>query len=151
MKVFLFGSRNISCLPLLIKVKLDSLISRQVQFLIGDADGVDKEFQKYLFEKNYSDVSIFHVSKNPRNLLNKDWKINRIDFDNKKYRNGFEFYIQKDIVMCKEANMGICVWDEKSRGTLRNISQLMKEEKEILVYSNIRGNFIFMKNYFSEK
>jgi hypothetical protein len=51
--VFGAGSRQISRLPAEVKTRLDTMIEKGFQILVGDANGADKAVQRYLADKSY--------------------------------------------------------------------------------------------------
>ena len=46
--VFVAGSRQISRLPAEVKTRLDTMVEKGFQILVGDANGADKAVQRYL-------------------------------------------------------------------------------------------------------
>ncbi|MGH9387438.1 MAG: hypothetical protein ACRD2N_24500 [Vicinamibacterales bacterium] len=46
--VFVAGSRQISRLPAEVRARLDTVIEKGFQILVGDANGADKAVQRYL-------------------------------------------------------------------------------------------------------
>src|SRR2546422_5074162 len=117
-KVFLGGSRKITRLNADIRRRVDNVIANGFVVLIGDANGADKAFQKYLAEKNYTNVTVYCSGHACRNNLG-DWKIEYVPSDRKK--KDFEHYVKKDAQMGRDAEYGLFLWDGKSKGTLNNI------------------------------
>ena len=60
--VFVAGSRQISRLPSEVRSRLDTMIEKGFQILVGDANGADKAVQQYLADKSYPNV-IVHFMK----------------------------------------------------------------------------------------
>jgi hypothetical protein len=56
--VFIGGSRQISRLPAEVKTRLDAMIEKGVQILVGDANGADKAVQRYLSHNSYPNVLV---------------------------------------------------------------------------------------------
>lgn len=135
----LFGSRKITHMPKDVRVRLEEKISAGHEFYIGDAKGADKCFQKWLLEKGYDRVKIFHSGSEPRVRLGQ-WKT--ISIPVSRAKKDFSFYTQKDHRMVSEADEGLCLWDEESKGTLRNVEQFLKEGKHVTVFSVKRKAFI---------
>jgi hypothetical protein len=131
MKVFIGGSRRISKLNKKVTQILDKLIKREFTIIIGDANGADKAVQSYLADKRYQNVVVFCMRNSCRNNLG-NWQIKNIDTDLK--YNGFEFYALKDLAMVNETDYGFMLWDLKSKGTLNNIINLLKEKKTVVIY-----------------
>ena len=58
-KVFIGGSRRISRLDADVKRRIDRMIEKRLQVLVGDANGADKAVQEYLRTKDYDLVEVF--------------------------------------------------------------------------------------------
>ena len=56
--VFVAGSRQISRPPAAVKTRLDTMIQKGFQILVGDANGADKTIQRYLADKSYPNVLV---------------------------------------------------------------------------------------------
>ena len=50
-KVFIAGSRQIARLPAEVKNRIDTMVDKGFQILVGDANGADKAVQRYLADK----------------------------------------------------------------------------------------------------
>lgn len=130
-KVFVGGSRKITRLNKNIKSRIDNVIQKGYTVLIGDANGADKSVQKYLFDKGYKNVRIFCMGNECRNNIGK-WETKQIA--ETRNRKDYYYYSIKDLEMVKETDYGFMIWDGKSKGTLNNIINLLKESKKVLVY-----------------
>lgn len=135
----LFGSRKITQMPKDVGALLEKKISAGHEFFIGDARGADKCFQKWLLERGCDRVKIFCSGSEPRVRLGRCQTISVPVSGTKK---DFSFYTQKDCRMVSEADQGLCLWDEESKGTLRNVEQFLKEGKRVAVFSVKRKSFI---------
>ena len=71
-KVFVSGSMSIKKLDNLAIQSLNKIISKNIQVLVGDANGVDKLVQEYLSNKRYYNVIIYTIFDTPRNYLNNE-------------------------------------------------------------------------------
>ena len=140
--VFVGGSRKIARLNKEIKQRLDNIIDQNFGLVVGDANGADKAVQKYCYDKQYTNVTVFCAGGHCRNNLG-SWKVHNVLVDSNK--KGFDFFVAKDIEMAKEADYGFMLWDAKSNGTLNNILQLLQLEKCALVYYSPENNFIKIK------
>jgi hypothetical protein len=129
MNVFISGSMSISKLPEEATVKLDNIIEKEINVLIGDANGVDLQVQKYLQEKNYSNVTIYYNGNKIRNNIG-HWKTKFIDA---KFTMRHLFYAEKDKAMVKDTDYGLMIWDGKSKGTLNNIKNMHAAQKKFYV------------------
>ena len=107
------------------------LIKKGSDIIIGDANGADKAVQNYLANKRYRNVIVFCMQSQCRNNLG-DWQSRYVE--TRRRNNGFEFYAVKDSAMAKEADYGFMLWDSKSKGTLNNIVNLLREKKPVTVY-----------------
>lgn len=131
-KVFLGGSRNVSRLSPEVQERLNNIINKGHTVLIGDANGADKAAQKYFKDHSYNQVEVFCMEGVCRNNLG-PWPVRSIPSYNSK--KDFDYYSMKDRVMAEEANVGLMIWDGKSRGTLTNVYRLVHQNKKVVVYS----------------
>lgn len=129
--VFVSGSRKISRLNMETRNRLKNVVDKQFSILVGDANGADKVFQKYLAEMRYPNVVVFCSGGHCRNNLG-NWNVKNISVDSK--LKGRDFYTQKDKAMAAEADYGLVLWDGKSPGSFNNIMELVKNRKKALVY-----------------
>ena len=67
LKVFVFGSREISQLDLEAVSRLDAIMTLGAHIHIGDAVGADAAAQRYIKEEHYSRVTLWYVDNNPKN------------------------------------------------------------------------------------
>lgn len=143
-KVFIGGSRKLFKLNVKVKERLDNIIKNRFIVLIGDANGIDKSVQQYLYEHQYKDVLVYCMEGKCRNNFG-NWELINVYAD--KQAKGFKYYSTKDYEMAKIADYGLMVWDGKSRGTLNNILNLLKAEKKILVYFSQEKNIYYLTNF----
>ena len=59
---------------------------------------------------------------------------------------GFDFYAKKDLEMAKKADIGFMIWNGKSRGTFNNIVNLLKMNKEVVLYYDVTNELYHLKN-----
>ncbi len=137
-KVFIGGSRNITMLNKDIKGRIDNIIQKEYTVLIGDANGADKSVQKYLFDKSYKNVRVFCMGNEYRNNVG-HWETKHIKGTGDK--KDYYYYSIKDLEMARETDYGFMIWDGKSKGTLNNIINLLKENKKVLVYFSPNKEF----------
>lgn len=130
MKVFVSGSISLKVLRLQAIQHIDSIISNQDTVLIGDAFGVDKAVQHYLFERQYKLVIIYFSGDKIRNNIG-DWITKHIP--NKTGLKGKEMYQLKDDAMAHEADCGLMIWDGKSRGTKYDIENMKQLNKPFII------------------
>jgi len=129
-KVFIGGSRAVSRLTSTIREKLDDLISRRCEILIGDANGADKAVQEHFARQQYQHVIVYCVNHYRNNVGN--WPTKRVEASGN--RKDFAYYAVKDLAMAQDAKCGVMLWDGKSKGTLNNVQQLLSRGKKVLVY-----------------
>lgn len=135
--VFLGGSRAVSRLNEVIREQLDNLISKNCSILVGDANGADKALQTYLAEKRYSKVIVFSMG-SPRNNVGQ-WENRRLSSERK--TRDAEYFAIKDRAMAQEAKCGLMLWDGESRGTLKNVCELLSSGKPTLLYFSPEKKF----------
>ena len=130
-KVFVGGSRSISHLTNDVQHRLDHIIQQNMLVLLGDANGADKAVQKFLCDRHYQSVLVFCMEQQCRNNLG-NWPLRLIE--NAGHKKGYAYYVLKDEAMAREADYGFMLWDGKSKGTLNNVINLLRETKKVLVY-----------------
>ncbi len=140
--VFIAGPRKISKLSKKVIEKLDSLQSKEFQILIGDANGVDKAVQNYIYKNNYSNVNVYATEGKARNNIGK-WTVVPVSSERK--TKDFKYYTAKDIEMAKTADLGFMIWNGNSKGTLRNTIQLLSMNKEVVMYYSPLKKIILLK------
>ena len=142
-KVFIGGSIKLSRINKEIKQRIDNIINNGYTIIIGDANGIDKSIQQYLFLKKYNDVVVFCSGGQCRNNIG-HWKTRHIDADSD--LKGRDFYTLKDNELPKDADFGMMIWDGKSSGTLNNIMNLIKLNKKLLLYLSPHKRFYTITN-----
>ena len=137
--VFIAGSRGLSRLSFDVTRRIDKIVERGLSVIVGDANGVDKAVQRYLSGRQAQNVTVFCMEGGCRNNVGA-WPtrvIKAADPD----RKDFSYYSTKDRAMAAEADFGLMLWDERSRGTLRNIVDLVQRGKSVVVYLARRKSF----------
>jgi len=129
--VFVAGSRQISRLPAEVKERVDTMVEKGFQILVGDANGADKAIQRYLAEKAYSNVLVHCMENHCRNNVG-NWPTRQIAAP--PGVRGFDYYSLKDLAMAEAAEYGLMLWDGKSKGTINNVLTLSKRNKPVVVY-----------------
>jgi hypothetical protein len=143
MKVFIGGSRRISRLSSEVHRRLDELLAKNLPIVVGDAPGVDKSVQQYLYEKGYRHVEVFCAGDRCRNNLG-NWPINQAAVHSS--RRDFNFYATKDLRMSEEASFGLMIWDGESAGTLMNVLRLIKQNKDVVIFEAPKNRFLELKS-----
>lgn len=159
--VFLFGSRDIYGIPDVVVNHLERILAEtngDIQFIVGDAPGVDASFHKALSSIGAARKTKIYCMDYPRN--------NKYDIDTKIYKSEYnpdtlevkiaadgeeptiisdikkpddlkfnrQFYEFKDKKMRDDCTFAICIWDGKSKGTFTNINVLKAQNKYVYVY-----------------
>lgn len=131
LKIFVAGPRAIKGIDKNIIMKLESICEKEYDVLVGDADGIDSSVQKFLNERNYKNVTIYASKGIARNNYG-DWKIKNVVVGSNV--TGFDFYVQKDLEMAKDSDIGFMIWNGKSKGTFNNMINLLNLDKEVILY-----------------
>jgi len=130
LRVFISGSMSIKTLPVQALYKIDDFLSDNFTILIGDAPGTDTLVQKYLFLQDYRDVLIYFVGNKIRNNVGQ-WETKQIKSNHLEV--GRALYTLKDVEMVNDTDIGLMVWDGKSKGTLNNTLMMKSRNKEFSV------------------
>jgi hypothetical protein len=144
MTIFVAGSRQLSRLPAEVKVRLDMMVEKGFQILVGDANGADKAVQTYLAAKAYRSVLVHCMERHCRNNVGL-WPTREVAAP--KGVRGFDFYSLKDRVMADAAEYGLMLWDGKSKGTINNVVNLSRRGKLVVVYVAPTRQFRTMKTF----
>jgi hypothetical protein len=140
--VFVAGSRQISRLPAEVGSRLDTMIEKGFQILVGDANGADKAVQSYLAGKEYPHVLVHCMEGHCRNNVG-HWPTREVSAP--RGARGFDFYSMKDKTMADAAQYGLMLWDGKSKGTINNVVNLSRDGKPVVVYIAPKKQFITVK------
>ena len=127
--VFVAGSRKISRLPAAVKQRIDTIIDKGFQVLVGDANGADKAVQQYLADKAYRNVVVHCMENGCRNNIGK-WPSRHVAAP--RGVRGFDYYSVKDMAMAEIAEFGLMLWDGKSKGTINNVVNLSRRHRGLL-------------------
>jgi hypothetical protein len=142
-KVFIGGSRAISRLNELLRLRLDRIMAEGHEVLVGDASGADRIVQQYLADHHYADVTVYCTGGRCRNNVGL-WVTAAVSPPIGVHR-GAEFYAAKDREMAANATHGLMLWDGESRGTLTNVRNLLRDHKPVVVYLSPARTFITVK------
>ena len=130
-KVFIAGSRRVTRLPADVQRRIDTMLDKAFEILVGDANGADRAVQMYLANKSYPHVLVHCMKGHCRNNVG-EWAVQEVGAP--KGARGFDFYSLKDKVMADSAEYGLMLWDGKSKGTINNIVNLARQNKRVVVY-----------------
>lgn len=151
--IFISGSRTIPFLPEEAKCRLDRMIKEGHDVVIGDSDkGVDAMIAAYFADVGYDCVSIYTTRPVPRlKTVLPSWKTVTVksEIDKKIDKQGRvvnqrDIETKKDIAMGDVADFGFVVWKPEypnrfgkasvSKGSLRNMVQLLSDHKPVVLY-----------------
>ena len=121
-------------LPKEIRKVLDKYMDEKVNFVVGDAPGIDRQVQNYLNSKHYENVDIYGPGTEVRYNANSKWRTHPIDApEYEPYSK--EWLAKKDIEMERASTEGFAViLDEGSSATRKNIDRLVENNKDVKVY-----------------
>lgn len=143
MKVFIGGARQLHLLNKQVIQKLNNILTKNYDILVGDANGIDASVQKYYNDNDYRSVTVYASNGKARNNIG-NWEIQDVRVD--KSVTGFNFYAAKDLRMAQDADCGFMIWNGKSRGTWNNVINLCKQEKFVIVYISTEKKFHHVSN-----
>ena len=154
MRIVLGGSRHLEFIPNEIADQLFDWMENSTEFLIGDAPGTDRAFQKFLHSKKYSTVTIYSSAGEKRNNLG-NWQVEKVESGLKSKSNAAHAF--KDRKMSRLADIGLMIWDSQSAGTLSNVIDLVDQQKECYMwlaaeselcrFDNLKSLDKFLLNY----
>ena len=147
MKVFVSGSKTLGKLNYEMKAKLKEFADAGYEILIGDCHGVDVAVQMYYSEIGYNNISVYVSGDKVRNNFGNN-KVIHISVDER--ITGYEFYKQKDIAMANDADCGFVIWDGKTKGTQRNIEDLKKQGKHVMIFTDEKKDFYMNNGVYTE-
>lgn len=146
-KVFISGSISIRELPEKVKESLNKINQKNYCVLIGDAQGIDNEVQKYLKKINHKSAIVYHITEQPR-CFQKEFATKKINYKNlEEYKkldekekekiekfDGRSRQKFKDKAMLKDSDFLLAIWDGKSQGTKNNILFGLEKDKFIKIF-----------------
>jgi adenine-specific DNA-methyltransferase len=128
--IFIGGSRHVSHLSEGAKERINNVMDKNHDIVVGDANGADKAVQKFLHEAGYRKVTVYCSGDRPRNNLGQ-WSLHSVTPP--KAAKGFQFYAAKDCEMAVAADFGLMIWDGKSPGTVLNVLRLLRAGKAVVL------------------
>ncbi|EIL89458.1 hypothetical protein UU7_16802, partial [Rhodanobacter spathiphylli B39] len=132
------GSRHVSHLSSQVRERINNVISKGHDVVLGDANGADKAAQKFLHEAGYRKVTVYCSGDRPRNNLGQ-WDLHPVAPP--KSARGFQFYAAKDREMAAAADFGLMIWDGKSPGTVLNVLRLIRAGKAVVLIHGSAASF----------
>ena len=151
--IFISGSREIPFLPEEVKCRIDRIIDRGFDIVIGDSEkGVDSKVIGYLSSCEYPRVTVYTIHDRPRAKgALESWDVRKItpvaerkvNADGST-RNARELETAKDVAMGDTADFGLVIWkssspnrfgkESASKGSLRNMHQLLADGKPVVLF-----------------
>lgn len=141
-QVFIGGSRRISRLNDAVRQRLARIIERDLDVLIGDANGADKAVQAYLQGRGYRRVVVYCTGGGCRNNVG-NWPVRAVVPPHK--TKDFAYFTAKDLAMAREADAGLMLWDGESAGTIVNAARLLAAGKLTVVYVSSEESFATLR------
>ena len=141
--VFVAGSRALSKLNDQVKERLDNILRKDFNVLVGDANGADKAVQRYLAERGYGHVVVYCMEVCRNNVGDWPTQLHSADTAVKRDRH---YYGIKDRAMAKDASCGFMLWDGISKGTLTNVINLLDCDKKVLLFSAPKKQFFTLRS-----
>lgn len=157
--VFISGSREIPFLPESSKTAIERIIESGFDIVLGDSErGVDAAVAKFLGSVGYPHVAIYTIHDAPRiHNLAPDWDVRKIEPSmdpkldgNGRTKNARELETCKDEAMGSAADYGLVIWksvsksrfgkDAVSKGSLRNMCQLLQGGRPIVLFASTTGS-----------
>lgn len=142
-KVFMCGSISIKEIPPEAKKRIDNIIAKRYEILVGDADGIDYEIQKYCRDKKYFKLTIYIVGDKARKIATSEFmakqikkdsnKIEYVQNSNKKQSERERQWI-KDKAMMDDCDYGLIIWDGESKGSYKNLLYMIDSKKKFYLY-----------------
>ena len=131
--IFVAGSMHIKRLDGQFVERLQSIAASKSILAVGDANGADAAIQQVLSDAGAKAVTIYCTGGQPRNNVG-NWPVHVVQSGAKAGTR--EYFTAKDVKMAEIADSGFMVWDTKSTGTLSNVIELVKRNKQCVVYVN---------------
>ncbi len=141
-KVFISGSISIKELTNIVTESVDKIISNNFMVLVGDANGIDTEIQKYCTMNNYFNLKVYSIYYESRNNLSSEFLTQTVNINDDSIKSERERQKFKDIKMTEDCDYGLVIWDEESKGSFENILRLIKLNKPFKVYSSKKNGFL---------
>jgi hypothetical protein len=125
--VFVAGSRQISRLPAEVGSRLDTMIEKGFEILVGDANGADKAVQRYLADKSYPNVLVHCMKDHCRNNVG---NCQRVRSRPRAAPEASSTTPSRTARWLRPRSTG----DGKSKGTVNNVVNLSRDHKPVVVY-----------------
>jgi hypothetical protein len=141
MKVFISGSIAIKKLPKKVEKSILKIIDKNLEILVGDANGVDSLIQDFCKKNQYFNVKIYTINSIPRYKADEKFNIFKVDVSNKIKRNR-QRQQEKDKQMTLDSDYSLIIWNGKSKGSYANIIRAIEKKQKLKVYLTEKNDFL---------
>jgi len=141
MRVFVSGSISIKKLPQKVKESMLKIFDKNLEILVGDANGIDSLIQDFCKKHKYFNLVIYTIGSFPRYKADEKFnfvKINVLD-DKKRER---ERQQEKDKQMTLDSDYSLVIWDGKSKGSYSNIIRAINNNQKVKIYLTEINDFL---------
>jgi len=139
--VFISGSISVTTLPAEVFRTINTIESKNMHIIVGDAKGIDKIVQEKLSRDKYYNVTVYTIYSEPRNIESRNFNIKQIDYD-KTLKSEREKQKFKDAAMAKDCDYMFIIWDGKSKGSYANILNALNMNKPFKVFYTKYNRFL---------
>jgi len=141
--VLLSGTRKIELLPGEVREMIQEFAAKGWSFLVGDAPGSDRAFQRFLAEHRVFNVTVYSSAQHVRNNIG-GWSTRFIDSGLKSKTNAM--HAAKDREMAEICDLSVAIWDGQSAGTLANVLDVIDQGKVSYLYNFLEQELIKFDN-----
>lgn len=129
--VFLGGSRTIGRVDERMRTYFENIIRSREFVVVGDADGIDAEIQRFFSSMNYAHGAVHYSARHPRNHFGAWLPVYDAPPVGAK---GYAIHAAKDRAMAGMADRGVMIWNGRSTGTILNVLRLLRRGKPSPLY-----------------
>ena len=140
-KVFISGSISIKKLPSKVKESILKIINKNLEILVGDANGIDSLIQDFCKENQYSNLTIYTIELFPRYKADDNFNILKVNVPNDIKRDR-QRQQEKDKQMTLDSDYSLIIWDGKSKGSYSNIIRAIDNNQKVKVYLTEINDYI---------
>ena len=133
MHVYITGSPEVISLPEAVTKRLDQIVDKGYDILVGDNKGFDSAIQKYFSMRKYRRVTIYVSGQHTRY---NEGAFGEVHIPCWPGDSAVEFARLKNDAMIADADCAIAVWDGYSRAVRQDLEELLECGKKVLLYWN---------------
>lgn len=139
--VFISGSISVISLPAEVFRTINTIETKNIHIIIGDAKGIDKIVQEKLSRDEYYNVTVYTIYNKPRNITSQNFNVKQINYDkNLKSERAKQKY--KDTAMAEDCDYMLIIWDGKSKGSYTNLLNALHMNKPFKVFYTKANRFL---------